>query len=106
MKQAALYIISVLFIFAIHGKSIDYVLKNLKSTDLSVSRALCSEDENKNENEKSEEEGENDSLKDKLLTTPHLFSTILKDIPSSFFEKNNFYNSEYYKVIYSPPEFA
>jgi hypothetical protein len=60
-------------------------------------------EENKEE-KKSEEETENENIMDKLFAYSEKTLICSEYIPTQFFEKNNFYFSEYYKIIYSPPE--
>lgn len=106
MKQIALSIISVLFVVAIHGSSIDYLLKKFNNIDLVLDEDLCYEEENEGEEKSSEEENETDKLMDELFSN-HKSSAIFSEfIPSHHFENNNFYYSEYFKIIYSPPELA
>ena len=103
MGRLLLYILPLLFIFAIHGKSINYFSNSLFGYSIIASENILWEEENKEE-KKSEKEFEKEFEEfflDNISTLNHQHESF-----SYRLSKNKTYFSDYKKVIFSPPEIA
>lgn len=105
MKSISAYLLSVLFLMAVHYQSINYFLNIVTVSGIDLIQDLDYEEENSTSEEKNEKDEKTDYCNYLFFEKTHPL-TIL---PNQFSLKHSqaaFHKTEYCQTIFSPPELA
>lgn len=103
MKAFLIHILILIISISLNGKTIGYYLQSYIKVDAVLNEDMCDEESNKEE-KKTEEETEKSDYLDKLFASQEKHLNINQKIGITYHESITMNTSQYYKVIYSPPE--